>query len=333
MTTAVAEKPDLKIADASDETGEDLLAGIDLGEGVTVEDGEAPETNSETNGATDGTISPDGETASTETLSEVALGETVAAIESLPTDPPDLTPAEIQELKQQLVRLQTIVEDLRHADTDIVAQAARVRELADEVQSCESAAKEAKAEHTAAKERLETARRDLQSMIADRAKGQRRLRLQETAVVTTAPGQTPETTTAVTHPAAVVETVVGLVPVVGETAISSTESAASGSTTSPATDEHADSPISVLSSKTMLATFGQGAWQAAKDKDEPFGLGKAELETLEAAEITTIGELEKRMREDAWWHKKLPKFGEKKVAKLIESLRVWRGKFPMPERA
>lgn len=238
----------------------------------------------------------------------------VAEVPAVPAEP-----AEISELRQQVARLQTVVEEMRYADDDIVRQAVRVRELADTVQECESTAKEAKAELTAAKERLESANRELRSMIGDRASGQRRLRL-AVPVSPALPATPAATPSAKTDESA---------PKTEETQAASAPSAPTES--SPVTpDEHASSPISVLGLKQMVALAGQDAWQAAKDREEPFGMGKAELEALETAEINTIGELEEKMRADAWWHQKLPKFGEKKVQKLIESLRVWRLKFPMP---
>jgi outer membrane murein-binding lipoprotein Lpp len=208
-----------------------------------------------------------------------------------------------------------LVEELKYADEDIARQSGRVRELTDEVQSLESAVKETKADLTASKERLATARRELQSMIDDRAKGQRRLKLSGDPVA-----QVIQTTAdainngAIDIPGCTVTAEVG-----------SPEESATG-----VVDEHASDPISVLGQKDMIALAGQDAWESAKNRDEPFGMAKGELAILEENEITTIRKLEKTMRENEWWHRDIKKFGEKKVAKLIETLRVFRGKYPQP---
>ena len=215
---------------------------------------------------------------------------------------------EIAALKAEIEKLRDELAVKSDLEKQIQKASQRVERLASQVESAESAVEEAKGDLKSARERYETGMRELRSMLKDKGRGQQRLPLQgkeNGAAETKGPG--------------------------GETtAVNGETGAAVGETPAAGVDEHADSPISVLSQKQMVKLAGQDAWEAAKNREEPFGLGKAELEILETAEIATIGDLEKRMREDAWWHQKLPKFGEKKVAKLIESLRVWRGKFPMP---
>jgi seryl-tRNA synthetase len=206
----------------------------------------------------------------------------------------------------------------QYSDREIVEQSAKVRSLSDEVRDLESQVKETKGELTAAKERHDSAVRELQGMIEDRGRGQRRLAL-----------GLPAVSAAASNGVAMAKTEES--PQKTEETPTITSCVINGDTKIPAgPDEHAASPISVLAQKQMIKLVGQDAWQAAKDKEEPFGLAKGELEILETAEIATVGDLEKRMREDAWWHKKLPKMGEKKIAKLVETLRVWRTKFPMP---
>ena len=257
----------------------------------------------------------------------------------------DPTAAELIALRREIDRLTSELSMRKFSDREISNQSARVRELSDEVRDCESAVKEAKGELTATKERYESAVRELRSMLDDRGRGQKRFPLvAETAAVSGSPltavdsGQLEHSKKSVSQQildtaAAAINSGAMDAPGLTVTATVGSGELAAAATSASALkpDEHASSAISVLAQKQMIALFGQDAWEAAKNREEPFGMGKAELEALEAAEIATIGDLEKKMREDAWWHEKLPKFGEKKVAKLIESLRVWRTKFPMPE--
>ncbi|MBR9800579.1 hypothetical protein GYB59_02235 [bacterium] len=60
------------------------------------------------------------------------------------------------------------------------------------------------------------------------------------------------------------------------------------------------------------------------------GLSDKECELLVAAELDTIAKLEKRMRENEWWHRDIKGFGPAKVDKLVDNLMAWRQRNPMP---
>lgn len=62
-----------------------------------------------------------------------------------------------------------------------------------------------------------------------------------------------------------------------------------------------------------------------------YGITEKAAESLESQECGTIGALEKRMREDEQWHRKLDGFGEQKINKLIDALLAFRKDNPIPE--
>lgn len=64
-----------------------------------------------------------------------------------------------------------------------------------------------------------------------------------------------------------------------------------------------------------------------------YGITDKAAESLESQECPTIGALEKLMREDELWHRKLEGFGEAKVNKLIDALLAFRKEHPIPEAA
>lgn len=66
-------------------------------------------------------------------------------------------------------------------------------------------------------------------------------------------------------------------------------------------------PISILGNKQLKLVVGDEAFAAAKNSDDPIGLSDKQIEALEAAEFPTIGELEKQMRENSYWHAKVAK--------------------------
>ncbi|MFO0919663.1 MAG: hypothetical protein U0872_15300 [Planctomycetaceae bacterium] len=273
-----------------DQAGSELLDDIDLN----------------LDGSHDGPIGEDaiGE-ANSVGDAERAADAAATAAESDGLDDSSESSNEIAALKAEIQRLTDELAVKNDLENQIAKSSKRVERLASHVENCESAVKEAKADLKGAEERYEQGLRELRSLIKDKGRGQQRLPLQ---------GKENDPPTE-------------MVPaeITGETG-----DAIPAEDSPKVADEHASSPISVLGQKEMIKLFGQDAWEAAKDREEPFGLAKGELETLEGAEIATIGDLENRMREDSWWHQKIKKFGEKKVAKLIESLRIWRGKFPMP---
>lgn len=95
-------------------------------------------------------------------------------------------------------------------------------------------------------------------------------------------------------------------------------------------DFGAKESIESLSTKNIKKIAGKDVFDAARAKDEPIGLSDKQVETLIAADIKTIGDLEKRMREDEWWHKKLSGFGEKNVTRLVDTLLAFRQVYPVP---
>lgn len=100
----------------------------------------------------------------------------------------------------------------------------------------------------------------------------------------------------------------------------------------PVVDPGEAAPASVLNTASILALVGQDEWEAAKNREEPIGMTPSHMDKLEASEIRTIGQLEKLMREDRYWRQTI-KLGEKGEQRLIETLRVWRAKNPVPEAA
>jgi len=60
------------------------------------------------------------------------------------------------------------------------------------------------------------------------------------------------------------------------------------------------------------------------------GMSDKETEILVAHDITTVAELESKMKADNWWHKKIKGFGTAKVDKLVDQLEIWRRKNPVP---
>lgn len=60
------------------------------------------------------------------------------------------------------------------------------------------------------------------------------------------------------------------------------------------------------------------------------GLSEKEVDLLESADIKMIADLEKKMREDRWWHKNVKGFGQAKVDKLTDALLDWRLRNPVP---
>jgi len=60
------------------------------------------------------------------------------------------------------------------------------------------------------------------------------------------------------------------------------------------------------------------------------GLTEKETDKLINGEINTIADLESRMRNDEWWHRKIDKVGPKTVDKISDALLDWRMKNPIP---
>lgn len=68
------------------------------------------------------------------------------------------------------------------------------------------------------------------------------------------------------------------------------------------------------------------------DKLTEFGLTSNAVEKLlTGTTCRTIGDLERTMRDDAYWHQKIAGYGEDKVNKLVDALLALRQKHPHPE--
>lgn len=63
-----------------------------------------------------------------------------------------------------------------------------------------------------------------------------------------------------------------------------------------------------------------------------YGLTEKQCEMLVASklEIKTVGDLEKAMRENEWWHRDVAGLGEKKIDKVTEALCEFRLAYPVP---
>lgn len=91
-------------------------------------------------------------------------------------------------------------------------------------------------------------------------------------------------------------------------------------------------PISELGAKQLAKIVGAETFQAAKDRDEPIGLSPDQLGKLEAAEIATIGDLEKQMREKRdWWQIVAKAQDAKIVTRVVDSLGAFRRAHPESE--
>ena len=95
-------------------------------------------------------------------------------------------------------------------------------------------------------------------------------------------------------------------------------------------DENATAPLTTLLAKEMKKVVGPDEFKAAKDRGEPIGMTEKQLEVLEAQGWKTIGDIEKAMRENAWWHQELKGFGPDKIDRLTITLAAFRRVFPMP---
>jgi len=93
---------------------------------------------------------------------------------------------------------------------------------------------------------------------------------------------------------------------------------------STAEDIGGKKPITVLVAKALKAEMGS----AYRDGHGITELVAEKLET--AAQGKTIAALEMFMRSDAWWHKKVERFGDEGVNKLTDALCLFRSKFPIP---
>jgi hypothetical protein len=95
-------------------------------------------------------------------------------------------------------------------------------------------------------------------------------------------------------------------------------------------DLAAKHPIGSLGEKAIRALIGKDECQRLREIGEPVGLSEKQLETLQSYGIETIGALEERMRSSELWHRDLRGFGEERINRLINTLRVYRAKFPQP---
>ncbi len=84
-------------------------------------------------------------------------------------------------------------------------------------------------------------------------------------------------------------------------------------------------PISELGAKQLAKTVGKDLVAACKERGEPIGLTNKTLETLEGADIRTIADLEKQMREAFAWWSPLAKTADAIVVRRVsDSLREFR---------
>lgn len=90
-------------------------------------------------------------------------------------------------------------------------------------------------------------------------------------------------------------------------------------------------PISELSIKAMSKLVGDDEMQRQKDQEDPLGLTSSQLEKLqESYDMKTVEDLEKMIREDAFWHKSLNGFGEKGIQRIVSTLVAFRRVNPIP---
>lgn len=88
-------------------------------------------------------------------------------------------------------------------------------------------------------------------------------------------------------------------------------------------------PIATLGTSELTKLVGADAVEQAKLADDPIGLSDKQLEKLEAAEFSTVEELEDKMRADSWWWKKVANDGHAVVVqRVISSLLAFRRAVP-----
>jgi len=91
-------------------------------------------------------------------------------------------------------------------------------------------------------------------------------------------------------------------------------------------------PIDTLGNKKLKGIVGAAAFAAAKNHDDPIGLSDSQLDKLVKSEFNTIGELEKKMQEDSWWHNKVAKDPAAAIIqRVISSLIAFRKVHPKAE--
>ena len=161
----------------------------------------------------------------------------------------------------------------------IYEASAKANKLRDRLEDAESDTKAAKAREKECLEDLHQAEKELSRVIADSKSGQQKLPFED-------PSSESKTASASDG---------------GETA---SESANSESSAGSEIDV-STTPISELGAKSIKKLIGADQFNAAKDSDEPVGLTDKQLEKLESADIATIGDLEKVMKEDSWWWKSI----------------------------
>lgn len=102
----------------------------------------------------------------------------------------------------------------------------------------------------------------------------------------------------------------------------------------PFDDEHPDvaagkdrphgTPLLDATAKAMREDKG------AKQPIEELGLPKGILKNLKGAELKTVGDLEKLIRENEWWHTDIDGVGPAGVEKIIDALFEHRKTYPVP---
>lgn len=91
-------------------------------------------------------------------------------------------------------------------------------------------------------------------------------------------------------------------------------------------------PISELGSKQLAKIVGKEVVEACKSRGEPIGLTDKVLEKLESADIATIFDLEKQMREKFAWYEILAKSADAEiVTRVVNSLNEFRRVHPQGE--
>lgn len=250
-----------------------------------------------------------------------SASESLDTVEQSQTFVPDPNPFSdapvptLESLQSQLNSLREQLTSKAQLEADIAECSSRVEKLAAEVMSAESEVKSAQGELKTVREKYEIAVRELRELICDQVAGQGRLNFDQTSsqpdlVFTPNSSPTQAEVDAVAKP--VIE-----------------QALAQSAVVQSRIDEHLRDPISVLSQSAMKELVGDDEFLRLKEIEEPIGMTDREVEMLDAAECGTIGKLEAKMREDAYWHASMGRgWGESKTNKLINSLRIFRQKYP-----
>lgn len=284
-------------------------------EGLTEEGAPSPGVDSLT------TLPTEPDTSETEPVS--LQSESEAANEPAPSD---TLPLDIGELQREIRVLRQDIRIREQWENEIAEQNGEVERHAARVMRATSAVEAAKGELKSAKELYDQAVNALRELLKDHGTGQQRLPFEAVRDASVAATITTTTADGVTITTPSDEAIAASLRAAGVNAEAAPEPLPEDGSPADSKDYN-DFPVEVLLSTEIKNEFGSDYVQQAKDRDEPIGMTPKQLEKLHESDVRTIGKLEKTMRENRHWSEELG-LGEKTAARLVETLRVWRTRYP-----